>query len=212
MEILFIIVILVMSVVIHEVAHGYAAYVQGDLTAAVQGRLTLNPISHIDLFGSIIIPGALMLSGAPFLIGWAKPVPFNPYNLRDQRWGPMWVALAGPASNILIASIFTIAIRLSFVPVESLGLVGYVVLINLVLAIFNLIPVPPLDGSKVLFALLPQRYVRTYQALEQYGLILALLFIFVLWKPFTIVVLTIFALMIGPESFLILDMIQGLFM
>jgi len=103
---LFLIAVLVMSVVIHEVAHGYAAYMQGDVTAKYQGRLTLNPIKHIDPLGSVILPGILLLLQTPFLFGWAKPVPYNPYNLSDQRWGELKVAIAGPLSNVAIALVF----------------------------------------------------------------------------------------------------------
>jgi len=201
MEILFIIIILVMSVVIHEVAHGYAAYAQGDLTAMVQGRLTLNPISHIDLLGSIIVPGLLLLVGTPFLIGWAKPVPFNPYNLRDQRWGPMWVALAGPASNLVLAVFFALGIRFLSLPEATIGLLGYIVLINLVLAIFNMIPIPPLDGSKVLFALLPSHLRSVQETLERYGLVFALIVIFFLWEFVSSIILGAFVVLIGRRIY-----------
>src|ERR1700722_15651753 len=108
-QFIFFIAILLMSVVIHEVSHGYAAYLQGDMTAYYQGRLTLNPLKHIDPIGSIVVPIITSLFGFPF--GWAKPVPFNPYNLRNQRWGELWVALAGPGANIVIALFFGVVVR-----------------------------------------------------------------------------------------------------
>jgi len=200
-----------MSVVIHEVAHGYAAYAQGDITAAVSGRLTLNPVKHVDPVGSILVPGILLLMGAPFLIGWAKPVPFNPYNLRDQKWGHMWVALAGPASNILLAVVFALGLR--FVPMlneNAVGLIGFVVLINLVLALFNLVPIPPLDGSKVLFALLPVRMRHVERTMERFGLLFAIFFIFLLWEPFTYIVLGTFVILVGPGANMVLVLTSSL--
>jgi Zn-dependent protease len=170
MEILFFLLILIFSVVLHETAHGYAANYLGDPTARLAGRLTLNPIPHIDPFGSVILPGLLLFSGSPFLFGWAKPVPYNPYNLRNQRWGEAFVAGAGPLVNIFLAFIFGLIIRSR----EVLGLEdGFVVLavavvvINVVLAIVNLIPIPPIDGSKILKSLLPFRFAHIYQSLEQ---------------------------------------------
>ncbi len=155
-EIIFLIAILVMSVVIHEVSHGVVANWLGDPTARLQGRLTLNPVSHIDPMGSLILPGILALSGSPLLFGWAKPVPYNPYNFqRGGKWAEALVAGAGPASNLLIALIFGMAFRFGLVPMEAMELGLYLVSINVLLAIFNMIPIPPLDGSKVLASLLP---------------------------------------------------------
>jgi Zn-dependent protease len=146
------------------------AYALGDPTAKLSGRLTLNPIPHIDLMGSIIVPGLLLLSSAGFLFGWAKPVPYNPYNLRNQRWGTLLVAVAGVLANFSIAIIFGLIIR--FASPEMLlspfmSIVEIVVILNLVLGIFNLIPVPPLDGSKVLFSLLPYKYHHIMETLER---------------------------------------------
>ncbi|MFZ2523153.1 MAG: site-2 protease family protein, partial [Minisyncoccia bacterium] len=135
---IFPIIIFIFSVIIHEVSHGYAAYMQGDKTAKYAGRLTLNPIPHVDLMGSIILPGLLILSGSPMVIGWAKPVPFNPYNLRNQKWGEALVALAGPLSNISIAFIFGLLIRLGLFA-SLIEPFSYIVFINLVLAVFNLV-------------------------------------------------------------------------
>lgn len=157
---LFYIAALVMSVVLHEVAHGWMANYLGDPTARYAGRLTLNPISHIDPFGSVILPAILVLSSSPFLIGWAKPVPYNPHNLRrGGRWGEALVAGAGPATNFAIALFCALLIRLSFPGSE---LLLQIVLMNIMLAIFNLIPIPPLDGSKILSDILPRPLQQSY--------------------------------------------------
>jgi len=152
---------------IHEIAHGSVAYSLGDHTAKNEGRLTLNPLKHIDLFGSIILPLLLFLSSSPFLFGWAKPVPVNPYNFRDKKYGEIKVSIAGPASNLLLAIIFGLILR--FV---SNDLFSFIVYINIWLAIFNLIPVPPLDGSWILFSLLPARFERFKFFLKQYGIVI----------------------------------------
>lgn len=154
-DIIFGIVVLIFSVILHEVAHGYMANWLGDPTARLAGRLTLNPIPHIDALGSIILPGLLLVTNSPFLIGYAKPVPYNPYNLRG-RWGEALVAFAGPGTNILIALLFGLLIRSGGVQLgpDLVGACAIIVFINMMLALFNLIPVPPLDGSKVLSAVL----------------------------------------------------------
>jgi Zn-dependent protease len=180
-QIVFIIIILIMSVVIHEISHGYAAYIQGDPTAKLQGRLTLNPLKHLDLMGSFIVPLlTYFLTGIP--LGWAKPVPYNPYNLKNRRWGEAIVALAGPASNLLIAVIFGLVVRfgLNTFDVAFLQLTSIVVYINIGLAIFNLIPIPPLDGSKILFSLIPFRFQGFRAQYERYSLIILVIFIFFL--------------------------------
>lgn len=159
---------LVFSIVLHEIAHGYAANWLGDPTARLAGRLSINPIAHIDLIGSIIVPGFLFITGSPVLLGWAKPVPYNPYNLQHQKWGEALVAAAGPAVNLLIALIFSVLIRLRLVvdlPEEFIDIAGSIVLINIVLALFNLVPIPPLDGSKILSVLLPPGLAHSYKQL-----------------------------------------------
>ncbi|MCE9628984.1 MAG: site-2 protease family protein [Candidatus Vogelbacteria bacterium] len=178
---IFFVLILIMSVVIHEVAHGYMALFLGDQTAKLAGRLTLNPIPHIDPLGSIILPLLLSLLPGGLIFGWAKPVPFNPYNLRAGNWGPALVAAAGPASNLFIAVIFGLIIQNSLVLGLSpavISISGSVVMMNIVLALFNLIPVPPLDGSKILFAILPYkwRYIENLLASNQILIILVVLF------------------------------------
>lgn len=186
-----------MSVVIHEVSHGYAARALGDRTAEYQGRLTLNPIPHIDLWGSIIIPFLLVVSRAGFIIGWAKPVPINPYNLRNQRWGEALVAAAGPASNIILALFFGLLLRFGLVPLSALPIVTIIVIINLILAVFNLVPIPPLDGSKILFAFLPPKLFHIREALDRYGLIIAIIFVLFLWQFVSPLVVGLFKLIVG---------------
>jgi Zn-dependent protease len=175
-------VILLFSVIIHELAHGYAAFSMGDPTAKYEGRLTLNPLKHLDPFGSIILPLLLYISGSPILFGWAKPVPVNPYNFRDKKWGELKVSLAGPLSNITLAVFFGLVLR--FLPNSVLlsnpGIaiaLTYIVTINLWLAIFNLIPVPPLDGSWILFSFLPEKYFYVKNFLRQYGVIILIFLI-----------------------------------
>ena len=176
--------VLLFSAILHEISHGFSAKLQGDNTAEVAGRLTLNPLPHLDPFGSIILPLLLALPalfGTPVaIIGWAKPVPFNPDNLRNKKWGSALVALAGPFTNISLAIFFGLLIRffdLSFLP--SLGFfITIIVWINLLLAFFNLMPIPPLDGSKILFAILPDSWRNFELQMERYGFFLILLFVF----------------------------------
>jgi len=153
---LFLYVIIILSAVFHEFSHGWMAYQLGDPTAKNQGRLTLNPLKHIDPMGTVILPLFLLFFAGAF-IGWAKPVPYNPHNLKDQKWGSSKVALAGPGANFLIAILVAVIIR--FVPVsQSLFMaLSWIIYINIFLALFNLIPIPPLDGSKLLMDLFPQK-------------------------------------------------------
>ncbi|MFA6269710.1 MAG: site-2 protease family protein [Candidatus Paceibacterota bacterium] len=202
MDFAFIIIILIMSVVIHEVSHGYAALALGDPTAKYQGRLTLNPFSHLDLVGSILVPLIGYFAGG-FIIGWAKPVPFNPYNLRNQKWGEALVAVAGPLSNIALAVVFGLVIRFFGATLMSpafLSLAGFVVMINITLAIFNLVPIPPLDGSKILFAILPYKWGFVRESFEKYGLILVFIFIFFLWQIMSPVIKYLFILITGFQA------------
>ena len=156
----------------HEVAHGAAAYAFGDPTAKNQGRLTLNPLKHIDFFGSIVLPLILYITHSGFIFGWAKPVPYNPYNLRNRRLGEFCVSVAGILTNFIIAIIFAIIIRFAAswgLSEPVIGLMAYIILLNITLGVFNLIPVPPLDGSKILYTLVPYRFERQLMVLEKYG-------------------------------------------
>ncbi len=178
--VIFQIIILIFSVVIHEVAHGYAALWMGDVTAKYADRLNLNPIKHLDPVGSVVLPILMALSGTGFIIGWAKPVPYNPYNLRNKRWGELIVAAAGPISNISIAVLLSVVIRLnSFIHLPSpfIFIIGMAIIINLALAIFNLIPIPPLDGSKILFNLFPIKTLKMRTILEQYPFVFLIAFV-----------------------------------
>lgn len=182
----------------------------GDPTARLQGRLTLNPLVHIDLLGSIVVPALLFLTQAGLLFGWAKPVPYNPYNLRDQKWGEAKVAAAGPATNILIALVFGLLIRFAdvlLIPAGALEISSYIVYINILLAFFNLIPFPPLDGSKIIEPFLPLKAQSIYRNFTQnfarLGLIGTFLFIFLFinlfWTPFYVVVSSVFSLITGSS-------------
>ena len=202
LDLIFQIVILIMSVVIHEVSHGYAALMLGDTTAKYEGRLTLNPLKHLDPFGSVILPLLLALTGSGFIIGWAKPVPFNPYNLRNQRWGEAIVAIAGPLSNIIIFFVFGLALRFVLaaginISVAVINITSIIVFTNLLLAIFNLVPIPPLDGSKILFSILPQQTLRFRATFERYGFLIVLIFVLFLWQFFLPVIDHIFILVTG---------------
>ncbi|MDP3965453.1 MAG: site-2 protease family protein, partial [bacterium] len=143
----FLVAIIMFSAVIHELMHGVAANKLGDPTARLMGRLTLNPIVHLDMFGSIILPIILTLTNSPLLFGWAKPVPYNPYNLRPGRWSEAIVAGAGPASNLAIALLCGALIRSGVLPSGQSDIVFLIVVVNIMLFLFNLIPIPPLDGS-----------------------------------------------------------------
>lgn len=181
MDSIFFIAILIMSVVIHEVSHGFVALRFGDKTALYAGRLTLNPLKHLDMFGSIILPAFLVFTHSPFLFGWAKPVPYNPENLTNKKWGTVAVAAAGVLVNLSIAIFFGLILRFSLntteVPVKFISIVSTIVIVNLGLAIFNLVPISPLDGSKILFSLLPRSFYKIISFMEEYSLVLILVFI-----------------------------------
>ncbi|MDQ3244849.1 MAG: site-2 protease family protein [bacterium] len=177
---IFYIAILIMSVVIHEVSHGFVAEYFGDKTARFAGRLTLNPLKHLDLFGSVILPIFMYLSFG-FAFGWAKPVPYNPENLRNKRWGVAWVAAAGILANVFIALLFGLLLRFSLgggLPEGFYFIVKSIVVVNIALAIFNLVPIPPIDGSKILFQFLPRSWSYIQDFLERFSIIIFLIFIF----------------------------------
>ncbi|MCW1888411.1 MAG: site-2 protease family protein [Candidatus Moranbacteria bacterium] len=228
----FYIATLIYSVIVHEISHGVVALWLGDMTAKYAGRLTLNPMKHIDPFGSVILP-ALLIFSTGFAFGWAKPVPYNPYNLRNQKWGPVLVALAGPATNFLIALGATLIALL--MPIGSLakadiisrfyaviggrgsfmesfqlfgealsgsfgavifGLLLLIIFWNVILGCFNLLPIPPLDGSKLLYMLfrIPERIELL---LEQYGLFLLFIIIFFFSYPISLFIYTTLGFFIG---------------
>lgn len=174
MEAAIMVVVLLFSIIIHEVAHGYVALKNGDPTAKMLGRITLNPIPHIDPIGTILLPLLLLFTGSGIIFGWAKPVPVNPMNFRNYRWGEITVSAAGPLSNLALAVLFAYILRLGPVNLGLLKMAYFGVSINIFLALFNLIPIPPLDGSHILAILLPRDLARMYQYLEPVGFILIL--------------------------------------
>ncbi|GIW67187.1 MAG: site-2 protease family protein [Candidatus Parcubacteria bacterium] len=176
MEIIFIFLILIYSIILHEISHGYVAYKLGDPTAKYEGRLSLNPIPHIDPIGTILLPALTFLTSG-FIFGWAKPVPYNPYNLKNPNRDSIYIALAGPLTNICLAIIFSFLYK--FFPLQAF-LFG--LRINLVLAFFNLLPIPPLDGSKILLTKIP---LEIYQYLEIYGFILIIIFMIFFFPYFS---------------------------
>lgn len=183
------------AVVIHEVAHGLVAERLGDPTARLMGRLTLNPLKHIDIIGSVVLPLTLLLIRSPFLFGWAKPVPVDPYNLQHPKKDMALISLAGPLSNIIMATILSIFLRVfvvAFPHTNILTLFIYLIQFNIALAVFNLIPIGPLDGSKILTGLLPQKYaVKFNNVLERYGILLIAIFILPIFGGRSLVTLII---------------------
>jgi Zn-dependent protease len=188
-------IVLIISVILHEVSHGYMAEYLGDPTARILGRLTLNPIPHIDPIGSVLLPLLFVVSGSPVVFGWAKPVPYDPRNIRGvvwkERYGGAIVAAAGPAVNIFLAIVFGILIRVGSFDATMVQFFLIVVLINISLAVFNLIPIPPLDGHHVLSALLPYSIRQKYLELSRYSFILMFVVAFVLWQFVSPIVLII---------------------
>lgn len=206
MEMIFLVIILIFSIVIHEVAHGAMANHLGDPTAKYAGRLTLNPIKHLDPVGSVLVPLFLIIMQSPFLFGWARPVPVNPYNFSDQKYGSAKVAMAGPGANLLVAIIIgffsrflplgegvrfniikaflgrdmeTLSYLLQGDPFAQIFLIfSFIIFINILLAIFNLLPIPPLDGSHILFTFLPDSMENLKILLNQYGFFILIAFIF----------------------------------
>lgn len=201
---IFSLLVLVFSIVAHEVSHGYMAQHLGDPTARLAGRLTMNPLKHIDPMGSIIVPimtwvSTMGVPHGPYTFGWAKPVPYNAYNLRDQKWGDAKVALAGPMTNLGIAVFFGIVIRTmaAYFSGPVIALMHLIVFINIMLAVFNLVPIPPLDGSKVLMNALPLRYRYVGEYLERYSLLLILVFVIFLWQFFLPLIVGLYTLLVG---------------
>lgn len=199
----FYIVILIFSIVIHEVAHGYVAYRFGDTTARDQGRLTLNPLSHLEWFGSVILPAILILSGTGFVFGWAKPVPYNPFRLKNERWGTLAVAAAGIVVNLFVAVFFGMLMRVLLLNgiidtgASSYAILKVIIFLNIVLAFFNLMPVPPLDGSKILFSLLGQKFRKYELFMERHSIVILLFFVLFVWQFIAPLLFSMFSVITG---------------
>ena len=201
--------VLIFSVMVHEVAHGAMALRLGDTTARDAGRLTLNPIKHLDFFGSFIVPISLyILSGGAFVLGWAKPVPINPHNLKNPKKGSGLIAAVGPLSNLAVAAVFGLLLQFVFpiIPVPS-GLaaslsilLNTIVAINVILAVFNLVPLPPLDGSNLLFSLLPRRLLFVQEFLLRYGFWILILFLLFGFQLITPIIGLIYRFLVGSAA------------
>jgi len=197
MVLIFFFLIIIPSAIWHEFAHAWMADYLGDDTAKRMGRLTLNPLPHIDLFGTILMPVFLFfISNGSFLFAYAKPVPYNPYNLRNQKNGPALVGLAGPMANLLVAIVFGLLVR--FLPSGSFSeLLSIIVYANILLMVFNLIPIPLLDGSKILYAILPERWANVRMFLDRYGFFILLFFLFFAFSLIQPVIGIVFKLIVG---------------
>ena len=198
-QLLFFIIVIIPSAILHEFAHGLAAERLGDPTPRLAGRLTLNPAAHIDLWGTIVLPFMLFfLTNGSFLFAYAKPMPFNPLALRSQRWGTALVGAAGPVANLLVALALGVVARLSpgTVFADYLTVIVYA---NVLLAIFNLVPIPPLDGSRVLFSFLPDRWYAAKAWLERYGIIVLIVFLFTLSQWLAPLAFGLVRLIVGGE-------------
>jgi len=199
---IFLFIVIILSAIIHEYMHGWTAERLGDPTARLAGRLTLNPLVHIDPVGTIFLPLILVMMNTGLLFGWAKPVPYNPFNLRDKRFGPALVAAAGPLTNLFIALVLGLFVRLATVSAFT-GFLSIVVYVNVLLAIFNLVPLPPLDGSKILFSLLPDNkfWWQFKINIDRYGMILVFVFIFFFWNLISPVIGNVYRLIVGQTFF-----------
>jgi Zn-dependent protease len=198
---IFYFLVLIISIILHEVAHGIAAEREGDPTARMLGRITLNPLKHIEWFGSVILPLVLILSNDGFVVGWAKPVPYNPDNLKRGNKSIAIVSIAGIIVNLAIAVVFGLAMRIALISgvtnIAFFDISSIIVLVNIVLALFNAIPIAPLDGFRFLEAVLPFRFQSTMKFIEQYSLLLLLAFLFFGWKFVAPLAFNLFTLITG---------------
>lgn len=197
---IFRILIIIFSIVIHEVSHGFMAYALGDHTAEREGRLTFNPIKHFDLVGSFIVP--LLTLYTPFAFGWAKPVPYNPNNLRDKVWGEAKVAFAGPGSNLVLALLFSVVIRLAssgtlVLAPSVISILYQIIIINLSLAVVNLLPLYPLDGSRIFFSLLPYHLRHIQEFMVRYMFVFLAFFLLFMGDFISMLVTLCFRLFTG---------------
>lgn len=200
LPLLFFFLVIMPSSIIHEYAHGWMADQLGDPTARYAGRLSLNPKVHIDKWGTLLMPLLLFfITGGRFLFAYAKPVPYNPYNLKNQKTGPVWVALAGPISNLILAGLFGVTLQL--LPFSNISQFLYIIVYaNVLLAVFNLVPIPPLDGSKLLYALLPDSQYKIKMVLERYSFVILLAFIFFGFQFITPIIYFLTSLFTGGVS------------
>ena len=200
----------VLAITLHEAAHGYVAKQYGDLTAYAQGRVTLNPLRHIDPMGTVIVPLLLLAVSSPYLFGWAKPVPVNFGNLRHPKRDMLWVAAAGPGANLLMAFLWALVFKLGLAIPESnfsepmllMGQAG--ILINVILLVLNLLPLPPLDGGRIAVSLLPQRIAYRFAQIEPYGFIILLVLLFTgvlgaVIGPFILITIRLVAWLVGLQ-------------
>jgi len=187
---LIVIFIVLFSIIIHEYSHGWVAYRLGDPTPKISNRLTFNPLSHIDFFGTVLLPFLLIiLSGGRFAFGYAKPIPINPYNFKNPKKDIMWVGIAGPTSNFLAALILSLMLKFRL-PEFLVEIIGYGILINLIFCVFNLIPIPPLDGSKIIASFLSYRNAYRYLKMEIFGFFIIIVLIsfgFLEWFVFPLI-------------------------
>ncbi len=202
---IFSLIVLFFSIMLHEIAHGSVALHLGDPTAKYAGRLTLNPLKHIDIFGTVILPLLLLVltAGQGPIIGWAKPVPVNPLNFSDKRWGELKVSIAGPATNFLVGIIFGLVLRFVSLPDQVFLLFSIIVIYNFAWGMFNLLPIPPLDGSHILFSFLPERFNRIRMVLAQYGFFILIFFIFFGGLGFVFWTASVFYQLISGQLFFI---------
>lgn len=198
---IFYFLILIASIIVHEVAHGLMAEKEGDQTARALGRITLNPLKHIDIFGSIILPAILIISNAGIVVGWAKPVPYNPRNFKNGRWSEAKVAVAGIIVNLCIAIFFGVLIRamiyFGYISAPVIDIASIVILLNVVLALFNSIPLAPLDGFRFLASVLPASTAPFMRQIEQFSLPLLIAFIVFGWKYIAPLAFGVFSLLSG---------------